>query len=138
MVWSFQEDVAGLWWSNPWKFKGRFFATPFPWPVGTVPADNQLLLQQNQLAWAMVLKGFKENVFFTPRAPCGVIYCSPQQGIVLGNRCQMTLAVVSVSCSLLAPILSKTNHQVKPRSFVATTPVFHAQYIISPFAALQR
>jgi len=133
----FQEDAAGFWWSDPWKFKGWFLATPFPWPVGSVPADNQLLLQEIQLMWPMVFKGLREKAVSMPRAPRPVIYCRASPGVALGNRSGMTLAVVGVSCSLLDPTLSKPNHQVNPGSSLAANPVIHAQCIISPFAALQ-
>lgn len=95
-------------------------------------------LQENQLARPMVLKGFKENAVFMPRAPRPAICRAAQQGTTLGNCCRAALTVGSGSCSLLDPILSKTSHQVNPGSFVAADPVFRAQYFISPFAALQQ
>lgn len=47
MACSFQDAAAALWWLDPWEFQGWFFATPFPWAVGSVPAHKQLLLQEN-------------------------------------------------------------------------------------------
>lgn len=71
-------------------------------------------------------------LFSLPRLPRAVIYRVPQQGTALGNRCRMTLTVVSVNCSLLDPIPSKPSHQINPGSLVAANPVFRTQYSIRP------
>lgn len=70
---------------------------------GLVPAGNRLLLRENQLARPVVLKGFKENTVFTPRAPRPAICRTPQRGITLGSCCRATLTVGSVSWTRFSP-----------------------------------